>query len=64
MIPADPIVFTLYIHKLKFINKTNLVGPQEFELSELHCILYLFHSAMFINNKNMHVGVDITNMMV
>ena len=28
------------------------------------CILYLFHSAMFIKKKNMHVGVNLTHMMV
>ena len=34
MVPAEPIVFTLYIQS-KFIITTNLVGPWEFELSGL-----------------------------
>ena len=35
--PAETIVFTLYI-QVKFIIRTNLVGPGEFELSGLRCI--------------------------
>ena len=38
MVPAEPIVFTLYSQG-KFIIRTNLVGPQEYELSGLYCTL-------------------------
>ena len=31
MVPAEPVVFTLYIYG-KFIIRTNLVGHREFEL--------------------------------
>ena len=37
MILAEPIAFTLYIYG-KFIIRTNLAGPREFELNGLHCM--------------------------
>ena len=43
MIPAELIVFTLdSVKQCKFIIRTNFVGPEEFELSGLHCILFEF----------------------
>ena len=42
---AEPIVFTLFIQG-KFIIRTNLVGPRQFELSGLHCISKVIASVL------------------
>ena len=42
MVLAEPIVFTYYI-KGKFIIRTNLIGPREFELSGLDCTVHVIY---------------------
>ena len=55
MVPAEPIVlhFTFKANSQleHLIIRTNLVGPQKFELSGLHCIYTYMYGNIIINTK-------------